>query len=120
MSGESVHRRCLQEQFVLDVDGAVFSAEELDLLVKFGNWLRALESGAIQPISREQNHFLQVVAEKAEPLNTIEAVWLKYKRRKQALAQAQETPHYELRDERQSWYCDEAYRRGIHFPRRRR
>ena len=120
MSEKSAHRTYLQERFVLDVEGAVFSVEELELLAKYGNWLRALESGAIQPISREQERFLQVAAEKAEPLNKIEAVWVKYKRRKHALAEAQEIPHYELRDERETWYSAEAYRRGIHFPRRRR
>jgi uncharacterized protein YifE (UPF0438 family) len=120
MSDKSVHVTYLQKRFELDIDPAVFSANELDMLAKYGTWLGALESGALQPISNEQEHFLAVSAEKAEPRNAIEAVWLKYRRRKQALAEMRGTPHYDLRDPRQTWYSDESYRRGIHFPRRAR
>jgi|SRR6185295_18346835 len=117
MSEESERKKYLEERFVLDIDDAVFSAAELALLARYGFLLRALESGTIKPITKEEEHFLQVVVEKAEPLNEIQAVWLKYKRRKLALAEADKGPHYELRDGRQEWYSDEAYRRGIHFPR---
>lgn len=120
MSVREVHRSYLKQRFTLDIGGAVFSPAELELLAKYGNWLKALESGTIHPITREQERFLQVVEEKAEPSNPIEAVWMKYKRRSQALAEMSEIPHYELHDGPESWYSEAAYRRGIHFLRHRR
>ncbi len=120
MSVPAIHQKSLHERFTLDVDGAVFSAAELELLAKHGNWLKALENGELAPMTAEQHHFLRVVQAKALPSTPLEAVWLKYKGRKQALAEMSEIPHYELRDEREAWYSEEAYRRGIHFPRRRR
>jgi uncharacterized protein YifE (UPF0438 family) len=120
MSVVARHRSYLQMRFELDVDGAAISAAEIKLLAKYGNWLKALENGELPPITPEQKRFHDVIAKKVPPSNVIEAAWLNYKRRKQALAEMQDIPHYGLRDERESWYAEAAYRQGIHFPRGQR
>lgn len=104
--------------FEIDVDSSVFSDSERASLINYGTWLAALESGEIQPTTAGQEHFLEVVAERAEPRHPLQALWMKYKHRKEALALCGEIPHYKLTDKRREWYDDAVYDKGIHFPRR--
>jgi uncharacterized protein YifE (UPF0438 family) len=76
---------------------AIFPPEELEALAEFGNWMEALATGAIQPVTAEQNHFLQVNREEAEPVSVCERAWLRLKGRReyeqeQAIAAPPEPP----------------------------
>jgi uncharacterized protein YifE (UPF0438 family) len=62
---------------------AVFPAEELAALAEYGNWLEALASGAIQPMTAEQEHFLRVDREEAEASTVCERAWLRLKGRRE-------------------------------------
>jgi len=55
----------------------VFPAEELEALAQFGNWMEALARGAIQPVTAEQEHFLRVDREEADPATVCERAWLR-------------------------------------------
>jgi len=78
------HLAYLQRRpFVFHCSTAVFPPEELAALSDYGNWLEALATGAIQPVTREQEHFLQVDREEAEPATVHERAWLRLKGRRE-------------------------------------
>ena len=112
------HLRYLRQQFQPAVDLAIFTEEEKALLLKRGCWLQALEAGKIPPTTPEQHQFLEVMAGNCDPIHPLQEVWLKYKRRVAHFEEIGGTPRYERFDERQQWYDDASYKRGIHFPRR--
>jgi len=55
-----------------------FTIKESELLHLYGHTLLSLQSGQRQPISEDEQHFLQAITGKAEPINTLEKAWLKY------------------------------------------
>jgi uncharacterized protein YifE (UPF0438 family) len=61
----------------------IFPADELQALSEYGNWLEALAAGAIQPVTPEQEHFLRVNREEAEPSTVCERAWLRLKGRRE-------------------------------------
>jgi uncharacterized protein YifE (UPF0438 family) len=69
--------------FVFHCSTAIFPPEELQALEHYGNWLEALAAGAIQPISTEQEHFLKVDRDEAEPATVYERAWLRLKGRRE-------------------------------------
>jgi uncharacterized protein YifE (UPF0438 family) len=76
---------------------SIFPPDELEALADYGNWMEALAAGAIQPVTAEQEHFLQVDRDEAEPLNVRERAWLRLKgrreyEREQEIGAAQPTP----------------------------
>jgi uncharacterized protein YifE (UPF0438 family) len=62
---------------------AVFPPEEVEALATYGNWLEALAGGAIAPVTAEQEHFLLVDREQAEPGTVCERAWLRLKGRRE-------------------------------------
>src|ERR1700731_2434492 len=63
--------------FVFGCSTSVFPADEMQALSEFGSWLEALAAGAIQPVTPEQEHFLKVNREEAEPSTVCERAWLR-------------------------------------------
>lgn len=61
----------------------LFPAEEMQILTEMGNWLEALAGGKIQPVTAEQEHFLKVDREEAEPETVSEQAWLRLKGRRE-------------------------------------
>ena len=62
-------------------------------LSKYGNWMEALALGAIRPVTPEQEHFLAVDREDAEPATVCERAWVRLKgRREFEQEQAMATP----------------------------
>ena len=55
-----------------------FTLQEADLLSRFGKTLSDLEQGAIAPETAEEQHFLLVLQQQAEPETLFERTWLKY------------------------------------------
>jgi hypothetical protein len=62
---------------------SIFPADELQALSEYGNWLEALASGRIQPVTPDQEHFLRVDREEAEPSTVCERAWVRLKGRRQ-------------------------------------
>lgn len=71
---------------------SIFPAEELKALEDFGNWMDALASGAIKPVSEEQEHFLAVDREEAEPKTVMERAWVRLKGRREYEREQSELP----------------------------
>ena len=69
--------------FVFRCSTAVFPADELAALEEYGNWLEALASGAIKPATLEQEHFLAVDRDEAEPATVCERAWVRLKGRRE-------------------------------------
>jgi hypothetical protein len=61
--------------FAFRCSTSIFPADESRALADYGNWIEALAVGAIQPLTPEQEHFLRMDLEGAEP-----ATWLRLKR----------------------------------------
>jgi uncharacterized protein YifE (UPF0438 family) len=78
------HVRYLRQRpFVLGCSTSVFPPEELQALEEYGNWLTALAAGKIRPTNREQEHFLRVDREEAEPKTLCERAWMRLKGRRE-------------------------------------
>ena len=87
------HLEYLQRRpFVFGCSAAVFPADELEALSESGNWLEALATGAIEPVTPEQEHFLKVDREEAEPETVAERAWVRLKGRRQYEIEEQITP----------------------------
>ncbi len=69
--------------FAFGCSTAVFPPDELQALAEYGNWLEALAGGAIDPVTPEQEHFLRVDREEAEPATVCERAWLRLKGRRE-------------------------------------
>lgn len=55
-----------------------FTPSERAILRKNGNWLNALATGLIPPLTDAQKRFLEVCSGNAAPTTDYESVWLKY------------------------------------------
>jgi uncharacterized protein YifE (UPF0438 family) len=62
---------------------AIFPTEELEALSEYGHWLEALAVGLILPVTAEQEHFLKVDREEAEPSTVNERAWVRLKGRRE-------------------------------------
>jgi uncharacterized protein YifE (UPF0438 family) len=69
--------------FAFRCSTALFPAEEVQALSEYGNWLEALATGAIQPLTPEHEHFLRVDREEVEPATLLERAWLRLKGRRE-------------------------------------
>src|SRR5207302_1138734 len=69
--------------FAFGCSTAVFPTAELEALSEYGNWLEALEAGAIRPTTPEQEHFLRVACEEADPSTVYERAWVRLKGRRE-------------------------------------
>jgi uncharacterized protein YifE (UPF0438 family) len=69
--------------FAFRCSTSIFPAEEMQALSEFGNWMEALALEAIQPVTPEQEHFLLVDREDAEPSSVCERAWVRLKGRRE-------------------------------------
>jgi uncharacterized protein YaaW (UPF0174 family)/uncharacterized protein YifE (UPF0438 family) len=75
-----------QDNFEIELPSKLFTNNQLRILKKLGNWLRALEEGQIKPITKGQKYFLKISS--VEQLSHIEYkrmyeykyIWCKYKK----------------------------------------
>jgi uncharacterized protein YifE (UPF0438 family) len=77
------HPKRPQQPFVFGCSTAVFPAEEVAALTEFGGLLEALAAGAVAPTTPEQEHFLRVDREEAEPQSVAERAWVRLKARRE-------------------------------------
>jgi len=64
--------------FKIECDTKYFTNEEIQLLLKYGAWLRSLMHGGIQPQTDKQRHFFNVCSLTLQPETEYEFVWIKY------------------------------------------
>ena len=77
--------------FAFGCDVSVFPANELKALERHGPRLEALASGAARPTTADEERFLLVDRDEAEPKTVAERAWLRLKgRREYEREQAQE------------------------------
>jgi uncharacterized protein YifE (UPF0438 family) len=69
--------------FVFGCSLDVFPPEEIRVLEEQGNLLEALARGDVPPASREQEHFLAVDRDEAEPRTLAERAWVRLKGRRE-------------------------------------
>lgn len=78
------HRPFLEQRpFRLDCAPGIFPPDELHALLERGTWMEALASGAISPTTPEQERFLKVDREEAEPVSLDERAWVRLKGRRE-------------------------------------
>lgn len=61
----------------------VFPLEELSALHERGHMMEALAAGKVPPACAEQEHFVKVDREEAEPTTVAERAWLRLKGRRE-------------------------------------
>lgn len=74
------HRFYLHKEFSIECHN-IFSEEEKVILVKYGEWMRALVNGDISPITPAQVHFVEVFKKNISPQTKYEKIWKKYNAR---------------------------------------
>jgi uncharacterized protein YifE (UPF0438 family) len=72
-----------QRPFLFGCSSTIFPLDEIQALEQFGNWLEALATGKIQPLTPEQEHFLCVDRDVAEPETLSERAWVRLKGRRE-------------------------------------
>lgn len=120
-------------------DRSKFTSEELRLLQNYGTYMEALASGRLKNLLTEgEKRFQRVVNRRQVVKKTTryEKLWLRYK---QALSEAKtkriehmrsaihrskaysdfssKDTSYRTRKEGVEWYSNDAYKKGVHFPR---
>ena len=71
------HQTYLQQKGYRPRCPDALSAEEADILFRYGYWLEALALGVIAPTTPEQTHFVQVVRGEAGADTPFERIWMK-------------------------------------------
>jgi uncharacterized protein YifE (UPF0438 family) len=69
--------------FAFNCNTTIFPADELAALVEAGGRLEALAAGEAQPADAEEEHFLRVDREEAEPETLLERAWVRLKGRRE-------------------------------------
>ena len=72
-----------QRPFAFGCSLVVFPPEEIQVLDEMGNWMQALASGRISPVTADQEHFLLVDHEETHPETLAERAWLRLKGRRE-------------------------------------
>jgi len=75
------HKLYRRKEFRPVCSTKIFSLEETSFLKSYGSWLVALASGKIQPYTKEQKHFVQMVNGEEEPNTEQERIWWRYMER---------------------------------------
>lgn len=63
-----------------EVDLSQFTASELTIIKKYGNWMQALENRTLRPITRAQIQFLRACGGTEKPVTEFAVAWMKLKR----------------------------------------
>jgi uncharacterized protein YifE (UPF0438 family) len=74
----------------------IFTHEEHAILTRYGCWLSALVSGAIQPITPAEEKFIAVDRGEVVPETLFEVAWIKLKERRRFDEQQRDAPHYKV------------------------
>jgi uncharacterized protein YifE (UPF0438 family) len=82
-AGTKTRRIESQKPFEFRCSTAIFPEDELNALNEHGARLEALAAGDVQPVTKEDRHFLLVDREEAEPTTTLERAWLRLKGRRE-------------------------------------
>jgi uncharacterized protein YifE (UPF0438 family) len=69
--------------FAFGCSTEILPADELEALSEYGNWLAALAAGLIHPVTAEQEHFVAVHRDEAEPSTLCERAWVRLKGRRE-------------------------------------
>ena len=72
--------------FRLDCFPFIFSIEELEVLEKKGQKMKALAEGRITPASREEKSFVQFCRGETSVISIMETAWIKYLNRRKRTA----------------------------------
>jgi len=59
----------------------IFTKEEEEILIQYGEWMSALENGILKPVTIAQEHFIEVCKNNVPPETEYEQTWIKYKKR---------------------------------------
>jgi hypothetical protein len=70
------------QPFALGCSPAVFPPDELDALTAHGHRLEALAAGEVRPATPEEDRFLAVDRDGAEPGTVLERAWVRLKARR--------------------------------------
>ena len=63
-----------------DVAAAMGDGGRLELLRRYGTWLKGLQEGDLQPLTEKQRHFVRVCESKEGAVTPYEEVWCEYLR----------------------------------------
>ena len=78
------HRALLEQRpFQFGCVTDIFPLDELAALAEYGNLLTALADGILQPLNEEQERFLRVDRDEAEPALVWERAWVRLKGRRE-------------------------------------
>jgi hypothetical protein len=80
MSTPADHAHWLRQPGYPVPPAADLTPAERDLLAKFGHWMHALTTGAITPVTPDQERFLQVARGDEPPASPFEVAWAKVQR----------------------------------------
>jgi uncharacterized protein YifE (UPF0438 family) len=69
--------------FAFGCSTAVFPADEIAALAEAGGRLEALAAGEVAPADTEEEHFLKVDHEEADPETLLERAWVRLKGRRE-------------------------------------
>jgi uncharacterized protein YifE (UPF0438 family) len=72
-----------RQPFVFGCSTAVFPPDELETLSEHGNRLEALAAGMARPATPEEEHFLRVDRDEADPETVAERAWVRLKGRRE-------------------------------------
>jgi uncharacterized protein YifE (UPF0438 family) len=78
--------------FALGCSAEVFPVAELEALQECGHLLEALAAGAVRPVTAEQEHFVRVDRDEAEPATVCEQAWVRLKGRREYEREQREAP----------------------------
>lgn len=77
------HPNAQPRPFVFGCSTAVFPPDEFAVLTESGSVLEALAAGQFRPATPEQEHFLKVHREEADPETVAERAWVRLKGRRE-------------------------------------
>lgn len=103
---EKDHKAYIKKQgeFAFSCNRTIFIDEEINLVIKYGHWFKALQSGTLLPLNEEQRRFVEVANFQAEPITQFEKVWWKYLKRQKIEIDNKDILNVEPKLEQDSFY----------------
>ena len=98
MTNKKTHLDFIESKglFNIDCNRAIFSADEIEMLEKWGHWFSALTAGDLEPLNEDQDHFVRVSRMETQPVTDFEFAWFKYTNRKRI--EAKDPDRFENKD----------------------
>ena len=91
-------------KFKIECNKIIFTAEEIDLIEKYGHQFTALTNGSLMPFNVEQEQFVQVARNLRKTTTDHENVWRKYLKRKEIEAKHGNKLYLSPKPEQDSFY----------------